>query len=140
MRPLVINMNTGGGIKANTSNRKEDEEEEEAFPDPMTQGDLTVAELAKYNARAGTIPDKAQRVDGKGTDSYDFFKWWRAAKDELPATFQLLRAVLVYSPNSCPPERVFSILNDSFDDDQHQSYADYMEYSLMRQYNARGRV
>ena len=47
---------------------------------------------------------------------------------------------LTYSPNSCPPERVFSILNDTFDDDMERAKADYMEYSLMRQFNQRGRA
>ena len=53
----------------------------------------------------------------------------------------MLRAVLTNSPNSIPPERVFSILflNDSFDDDQDRSLADYLEFSLQRQYNMRGR-
>ena len=36
-----------------------------------------------------------------------------------------VRAVLTNSPNSIPPERVFSILNDPFDDDQDRSLADY---------------
>ena len=37
------------------------------------------------------------------------------------------------------PERVFSILEDTFDDDQRSAYADYLELSLMIQYNNRGR-
>ena len=41
-----------------------------------------------------------------------------------------MRAVLANSPNSIPPERVFSILNNTFDDDQHRAFADYMELSL----------
>ena len=36
-----------------------------------------------------------------------------------------------------PPERAFSILNGSFDDDQKRAQADYMEFSLMIQYNER---
>ena len=42
-----------------------------------------------------------------------------------------------------PPERsrlldqLFSILNGSFDDDQKRAQADYMEFSLMIQYNER---
>ena len=51
-----------------------------------------------------------------------------------------MRLALTYSPNSCPPERAFSILNDTFDDDQESAKADYMEYSLMRQFNQRGRA
>ena len=36
-------------------------------------------------------------------------------------------------------ERVFSILNNTFDDDQERALADYIELSLMLQYNKRGR-
>ena len=52
------------------------------------------------------------------------------------------RAVLTNSPKrvSIPPERCFSILNDSFDDDQTGSGADYIEHSIQSQYNARGRA
>ena len=51
----------------------------------------------------------------------------------------MLRAVLANSPNSIPPERVFSILNDTFDDDQDNSYADYIELALQLQFNERSR-
>ena len=46
----------------------------------------------------------------------------------------MLRAVLANAPNSIPPERVFSILNDTFDDDQDRALADYLEFALQRQY------
>ena len=36
-------------------------------------------------------------------------------------------------------KRVFSILNDCFDDDQLNALDDYVQLSLMLQYNARGR-
>ena len=51
----------------------------------------------------------------------------------------MLRAVLAHSVNSCPPERLFSILNDTFEDDMDRSYADYIELSLWLQYNERCR-
>ena len=43
------------------------------------------------------------------------------------------------SPNSIPPERVFSVLNDTFEDDMDNSYSDYIELSLQLQYNNRSR-
>ena len=43
------------------------------------------------------------------------------------------------APNSIPPERVFSILNDTFDDDMDNSHADYIELSLQLQFNSRTR-
>ena len=51
----------------------------------------------------------------------------------------MLRAVLANAPNSIPPERVFSVLNDTFDDDQDRALADYIELSLQLQYNERSR-
>jgi hypothetical protein len=41
--------------------------------------------------------------------------------------------------NSAPPERAFSILNDSFEADQTRALADYKSASIMLQYNNRGR-
>ena len=43
------------------------------------------------------------------------------------------------APNSIPPERVFSVLNDTFDDDQCNSMADYIELCLQLQFNSRTR-
>ena len=65
--------------------------------------------------------------------------FWRANEDAVPAFSYVLRAVLANAPNSIPPERVFSILNDSFDDDQDSSLADYIELSLQLQFNEHSR-
>ena len=40
---------------------------------------------------------------------------------------------------SAPPERVFSVLNDTFEDDMDSSHADYIELSLQLQFNNRSR-
>ena len=58
---------------------------------------------------------------------------------KIPNLVLALRGVLTHAPNSAPPERVFSILNDCFDDDQLSALDDYVQLSLMLQYNARGR-
>ena len=60
---------------------------------------------------------------GKGVDAFAF----------------VLRAVLANAPNSIPPERVFSILNDTFEDDMDRAHADYIELSLQLQFNGRTR-
>ena len=57
----------------------------------------------------------------------------------MPAFKFVLRAVLANSPNSIPPERVFSILSDTFDEDQKSAHADYKELSLQLQFNERSR-
>jgi hypothetical protein len=81
-----------------------------------------------------------QRLDSKTKkDTFDHCDWWRANGDKVPAFKYVLRAVLANSPNSIPPERVFSILNNTFDDDQHRAFADYIELSLQLQFNERSR-
>ena len=74
------------------------------------------------------------------TTSYKFIQVHTSgAGNEVPAFKYVLRAVLANSPNSIPPERVFSILNDTFDDDQQSALADYKELSLQLQFNERSR-
>ena len=48
----------------------------------------------------------------------------------MPAFAYALRAIFANAPNSVLPERVFSILNDTFDDVQDHALADYIELSL----------
>ena len=50
-------------------------------------------------------------------------------KLELPHHYQVLRVVLLHSPNSCPPEHLFSILNNTFDADLI-ALMDYMGLAL----------
>ena len=45
--------------------------------------------------------------------------------------------VLTNSPNSCQSERLFSIFNTTYNDDQKSSYADYIELSIQSQFNKR---
>lgn len=100
-------------------------------------------ELHLYNELCMAIPARGDRMvirrNGDAVDSFDIRQWWLSNRVALPNLFQLLRAVLLHSPNSCPPERLFSILNDSFEHDQNKSYSDYIELSLKLQYNNRTR-
>ena len=64
----------------------------------------------KYNTIVKAIKPLAQRLkDGK--DTFSLLDFWRANEGEVPAFAYVLRAVLSNAPNSIPPERVFSILN-----------------------------
>ena len=81
----------------------------------------------------------SQRLDPEGNDTFSLLTFWRANGDVVPAFAYVLRAVLANSPNSIPPERVFFILNGTFDQDQTRSLADYIKLSLMLQFNARSR-
>ena len=104
------------------------------------------SELNIYNARVERIPAAAlperQRPNraGKMIDTFNLKEWWNAASSVLPSFFKVLRAIAgTHAPNLCPPERVWSILGDTFDAEQTRSRADYIELSLKRQYNNRTR-
>ena len=96
-------------------------------------------EIPKYNELAAAIPDREARNDSKGKDKFDHQVWWATHKAQLPSWGRVLLAVLAHSPNSCPPERLFSILNDTFDADQKSTLADMIEHSLQKQFNSRTR-
>lgn len=100
-------------------------------------------EIAAYNALVDTIPPLEERLvkdrNGKDVDSFDIRAWWLSVKEKLPGFFQVLRALLTHAPNSAPPERLFSILNNTFGDQQTRAYEDYIEFSLMKQFNERTR-
>ena len=100
------------------------------------------SEISQYNALIKAIKPAAQRLDAKGKDTFDLGSFWReneVGKGDRRLCLHVLRAVLANSPNSVPPERVFSVLNDTFEDDMDSSHADYIELSLQLQYNGRSR-
>ena len=72
---------------------------------------------------------------------FDLGSFWRENEvgKGIDAFAFVLRAVLANSPNSIPPERVFSVLNNTFDDDMDSSHADYIELSLQLHFNLRTR-
>ena len=45
-------------------------------------------------------------------------EWWRCNSGNLPHFAFVLRALLTNAPNSCPPERLFSMFNATFGEDQ----------------------
>ena len=63
--------------------------------------------------------------------------WWKSNCATLPGFVYVLRAVLTNSPNSCPSERLFSLFNTTYNDDQKSSYTDYIELSMQSQFNKR---
>ena len=89
--------------------------------------------------RVKALKPLSQRQDAKGKDTFTLIGFWRANEAEVPAFSYILRAVLTNAPNSVPPERVFSILNNTFDDQMDSAHADYIELSLQLQFNERSR-
>ena len=95
------------------------------------------SELIKYHALVKSIKPLDQRKDAKGKDTFALSDWWRCNSGELPHFAFVLRAVLTNAPNSCPPERLFSMFNATFGEDQQRSFGDYLELAMQSQYNKR---
>ena len=95
------------------------------------------SEIIKYQALVKFIKPLDQRKDTKGKDTFVLSDWWRCNSGELPHFAFVLRAVLTNAPNSCPPERLFSMFNATFGEDQKSSFGDYLELAMQSQYNKR---
>ena len=67
--------------------------------------------------------------------SYDPMHFWRQHEQSLPAWSQAARQVILIQPSSAASERVFSLLRNPFGERQNSALQDYIEASLMMQYN-----
>ena len=65
---------------------------------------------------------------------YDPLQSWKMNSMKLPFWSAPLLKVLLIHPSSAAAERVFSLLNAKFSDQQDHSLQDYVELSLMYQY------
>jgi hypothetical protein len=91
-------------------------------------------------ARIKLIRPLAERLDSDVKDTFDNQAWWRENRAVLPAWSSTLRAALCHATNSAPPQRTFSILNDSIGNDQTFAKADYKKALMILQYNNRGPI
>lgn len=64
-------------------------------------------------------------------------KWWRDHAVVLPCWSEAVKKVLLVQPSSAAAERVFSLLNAAFGDQQEHALRDYLESAVMLQYNSR---
>jgi hypothetical protein len=90
-------------------------------PEIRPQIEVMKTEVMKYQALADFIKSFEERSNCA----------------TLPAFACVLRAVLTNSPNSCPPERLFSIFNATYNDEQKSSHTDYIQLSMQSQFNKR---
>ena len=67
----------------------------------------------------------------------DPLSWWKRHCADLPNWTSALCQVLLIQPSSAEAERVFSLLACSFGASQESALQDYLEVSLMLQYNGR---
>ena len=98
-----------------------------AFPflDPNILGNLK-SELPQYMAAVEDV-----------SPTYSPLEFWKTHALSLPAWATAARKVLLVQPSSASSERVFLLLNNSFGHQQNSALQDYIETSLMLQYNKR---
>ena len=68
---------------------------------------------------------------------YDTLSWWKRHSHELPFWSAAAQDVTLVQPSSATSECVFLILKNSFGPQQDSSLQDYIESSLMLQFNKR---
>ena len=97
-----------------------------AFPFLRSEIPALKQELPLYQAAA-------QDID----PSFDILLFWKRHENDLPTWAKAARQVLLVQPSSAASERVFSLLRNSFGERQNSALQDYIETSLMLQYNSR---
>ena len=80
------------------------------------------------------LPDYLARAADTSTDIPPL-EWWKRNADALPNWSEAANKILLLQPSSAAAERVFSLLKNSFGEQQDNSLQDYIECSLMIQYN-----
>ena len=95
-----------------------------AFPFLSSSVAALKGELLQYVAAAEDV-----------SPTHDPLEFWKEHKDTLPAWTAAARQVLLVQPSSAASERVFSLLTNSFGERQQSSLQDYIEASMMLQYN-----
>ena len=81
-------------------------------------------ELPSYIAKCTDVSSSISPVD-----------WWKLNSGSLPKWSSAARKILLVQPSSAAAERVFSLLKASFSEQQQHSLNDYVETSVMLQYN-----
>ena len=64
-------------------------------------------------------------------------EWWHRQEERLPHWATVVKQVTLIQPSSAAAERVFSILKASFNEQQDCALVDYIQASVMAQYNKR---
>ena len=67
----------------------------------------------------------------------DALQWWGSRRVDLPVRSSVFQNLLTIQPSSASAEREFSFFKATFDTQQEHALQDYIEASVMLQYNQR---
>ena len=81
---------------------------------------VTVDEITNLKAELPAYLAKAEDLN----DTVDKVSWWKSQEKSLPTWCAVVKKILLVQPSSAAVERVFSLLNSGFGDQQEQSLQD----------------
>jgi hypothetical protein len=93
---------------------------------------LAVPMIAGLEAELPTYKKIADSYNNGDTDGWLF---WRRYCTSLPMWYKIAAEVALVMCSSASVERIFSLLNCTFDEHQHQALNDYKEASIRIRYN-----
>ena len=70
------------------------------------------------------------------SSAIDPIAWWKNQEYRLPNWSQACKYATLIQPSSAAAERVFSLLANSFTSSQESALEDYIQASVMLQYNS----
>ena len=71
------------------------------------------------------------------TPQFNPCEWWKYHSADIPMWARSFWKIALIQPSSTAAERVFSLLQSSFGKQQEQSWEDYIQLSVIMQYNYR---
>ena len=80
------------------------------------------------------VPSHIAKSDGVSTE-FDKLAWWKSHQHELPNWSKACKTALLIQPSSAAAEHVFSLLSNSFKENQARALEGYTETSITLQYN-----
>ena len=81
------------------------------------------------------LPTYKRLADEYQNDNSDGWLFWRKYCNSLPLWYKVAAEVALVMCSSAAVERIFSLLNCTFDDHQHQALNDYKKASIRIRYN-----
>ena len=93
-------------------------------------------EITALKRELPTYLGKIAATDNDDPSDVDCLKFWKNS-ESIPQWAAATKKILVVQPSSAVVERLLSMLNNAFKDQQHNSLQNYIEVSTMLRYNNR---
>ena len=89
----------------------------------------------RNNKKAGNVFPGCCHVKKNVAVNVELLPWWNNHKVKLAAWYKVVQEAVLLQPSSTGAERVFSMLDSLFGDEQEAALEDYKETSVIMRYN-----